>query len=84
MDYAETMISTPSPMELLVILVIALVVLGPKRLPETARSLGKGIRDFKAALSGEHEDEPRPAEELPASEQAPPRRDGETRATPGG
>jgi sec-independent protein translocase protein TatA len=78
------MISTPSPMELLVILVIALVVLGPKRLPETARSLGKGIRDFKAALSGEHEDEPRAGEELPATEETPPPGDRETRATPSG
>jgi sec-independent protein translocase protein TatA len=82
--YPETMISTPSPMELLVILVIALVVLGPKRLPETARSLGKGIRDFKAALSGEHEDEPRPGEELPAGEETRSPADRETRATPSG
>lgn len=42
------------PMELFVVLVIALLVLGPKRLPEMGSSLGKGMREFKAALSGEH------------------------------
>ncbi len=36
--------------ELLVILVIALIVLGPTRLPEVARSMGKGIREFKNAI----------------------------------
>ena len=40
------------PTHLLFILVVALLVLGPKRLPEVGRSLGKGIRDFKGALSG--------------------------------
>jgi sec-independent protein translocase protein TatA len=40
------------PSHLLFILVIALLVLGPKRLPEVARSLGKGLRDFRGALSG--------------------------------
>jgi sec-independent protein translocase protein TatA len=40
--------------EMVVILVIALVVLGPKRLPEAGRSLGKGMREFKDSLSGEH------------------------------
>jgi sec-independent protein translocase protein TatA len=38
--------------ELLVILVIALVVLGPKRLPEAGRSLGRGMREFKNSISG--------------------------------
>lgn len=40
------------PTHLLFILVVALVVLGPKRLPEVGRSLGKGIRDFRGAMSG--------------------------------
>ncbi|MCD6214992.1 MAG: twin-arginine translocase subunit TatB, partial [Candidatus Desulfofervidus sp.] len=35
--------------ELLIILVIALIVLGPKRLPEIARALGKGMREFRKA-----------------------------------
>ncbi len=44
------------PTHLLLVLIVALVVLGPKRLPEAARSLGNGLRDFKAAISGEHHD----------------------------
>ena len=39
------------PLELVVVLVIALIVLGPKRLPEVGRSLGSGIREFKDSLS---------------------------------
>jgi sec-independent protein translocase protein TatA len=39
------------PGELMLILAIALVVLGPKRLPEAGRSLGKGMREFKDSLS---------------------------------
>jgi sec-independent protein translocase protein TatA len=41
--------------ELIVILLLALVVFGPKRLPEIAGSLGKGIRDFRQSVSGESE-----------------------------
>jgi sec-independent protein translocase protein TatA len=40
------------PTHLLFILVIALLVLGPKRLPEVGRALGRGMRDFRSALSG--------------------------------
>ena len=39
------------PLELVVILIIALLVLGPQRLPQVARSVGKGLREFKEALS---------------------------------
>ncbi|MBX6341622.1 MAG: twin-arginine translocase TatA/TatE family subunit [Thermomicrobiaceae bacterium] len=39
------------PMEMLVILIIALIIFGPGRLPEIAAQIGKGIRDFKAATS---------------------------------
>ena len=41
------------PMELIIVLVIALVILGPKKLPQAGRSLGKGVREFKNSLSGE-------------------------------
>src|SRR4051812_20258705 len=54
------MISTPGPLELLLILGLALLVLGPNRLPSAARSAGKAVRDFRDALSGgghDHEDE---------------------------
>ena len=47
-----------SPLEVIVLLVIALVVLGPQRLPEMARSLGRGMREFRAALtSDDHDDD---------------------------
>ena len=41
------------PTHLLFVLVVALLVLGPKRLPEAGRALGKGLRDFKSAIGGE-------------------------------
>ena len=49
-----------SPVHLLFIGAVALVVLGPKRLPELARALGKGMREFREAMSAEptgHDDE---------------------------
>ncbi|MFL5901913.1 MAG: twin-arginine translocase TatA/TatE family subunit [Solirubrobacterales bacterium] len=46
------------PMELAIVLIIALIVFGPKRLPELGRSLGKGIREFRGSVSGEGHDEP--------------------------
>lgn len=44
------------PMEIMIVLIIALVVFGPKRLPELGKSVGKGIREFKGSVSGEHDD----------------------------
>lgn len=40
------------PMEIAIVAIIALLVLGPKRLPSAGRSLGNGIREFKDSLSG--------------------------------
>ena len=45
------------PLELVVILAIALIVLGPKKLPEVGRSIGNGMREFKESLSGERRDQ---------------------------
>ena len=45
------------PGELIVVLVIALIVLGPKRLPEAGRAIGKGMREFKDSLSGDSRDD---------------------------
>jgi sec-independent protein translocase protein TatA len=61
--------------ELIVILVIALIVLGPKKLPEAGRAMGKGMREFKDSLSGmtDHDDDERPA--VTASETQAPRFD---------
>lgn len=44
------------PTHLLLILAVALLVLGPKRLPEVGRQLGSGLRDFRAAINGERPD----------------------------
>ena len=40
------------PMELVIVLVLALIVLGPKRLPEAGKSLGRGMREFKNSIAG--------------------------------
>ena len=45
------------PMELIIVLVIALIVLGPKRLPDAGKSLGKGIREFKDGIAGNGKDD---------------------------
>jgi sec-independent protein translocase protein TatA len=61
------------PMELVLVLAVALIVLGPKKLPEVGRSLGKGMREFKDSISGKDEDDDpvhhRVAEELPPAAQ---------------
>ena len=51
------MMGNIGPMEVLVVLIIALVVFGPKRLPDLGHSLGRGIREFKGSVTGET-DEP--------------------------
>ena len=56
---------SPSPMELMVIAVIALIVLGPSRLPDAARSVGKGMREMRDSfqgMTGGGDDEPEPEE----------------------
>ena len=42
-----------SPIQIIIVLGIALLVFGPKRLPDLGRSLGNGIRDFRGALTGD-------------------------------
>ena len=44
-------------MEVVLVLAIALIVLGPKKLPEAARSIGNGLREFKESVSGPGEDD---------------------------
>ena len=48
------------PMELIIVLAIALIVLGPKKLPEAGRAVGKGMREFKDSLSGDSRDDDEP------------------------
>jgi sec-independent protein translocase protein TatA len=52
--------------EMLVILVIALIVLGPKKLPEAGKSLGNGMREFKDSISCEHKQSVKDEAELRA------------------
>ena len=54
-DRVRRTMPTIGPMELVVVAIIALLVLGPKRLPSAARSLGEGVRGFKDSLSGDSE-----------------------------
>jgi sec-independent protein translocase protein TatA len=51
------MIPNIGPLEIGVLLLIALIVFGPKKLPDLGRSLGKGLREFKGSISGENDDE---------------------------
>jgi sec-independent protein translocase protein TatA len=48
----------PGLPEMLIILALALIVLGPKKLPEAGRGLGRGMREFREAVTGHVEDEP--------------------------
>ena len=77
---------TPGPLEIIIILVIVLLIFGPKRLPDLGRSLGRGMREFKDSVTGKDSDdepprlaeseptqaEPTPAEPKPAERQTTP------------
>ncbi len=64
------------PLELIIVLVIALVVFGPKRLPDLGRSLGSGMREFKESITGSSKDDDDPAElNAPRSEDPARQRD---------
>lgn len=68
------MLGNIGPLEIVVVLIIALVVFGPKRLPELGRSLGKGIREFRGSLGGndDDDDEKQPRQrEIEAAEREP-------------
>jgi sec-independent protein translocase protein TatA len=49
-------------MEIGIVLIIALIVFGPKKLPDLGHSLGKGIREFKGSLTGETDEPAEPAQ----------------------
>ena len=59
------------PWELAILLIVILLVFGPRRLPEMGRSLGKGMREFKDSITGKDNDErielPPPTDEQPVS-----------------
>ena len=58
------------PMELVIVLVIALVVLGPKRLPDAGKAVGKGMREFKESIAGRSSDEDDEPAAIPVSARA--------------
>jgi sec-independent protein translocase protein TatA len=51
------MLGNIGPLEIIVVLIIALIVFGPKRLPELGSSLGRGIREFRNTVTGEKGDD---------------------------
>jgi sec-independent protein translocase protein TatA len=60
------------PLELAIVLIIALVVFGPKRLPELGRSVGRGIREFKSSISGDNDDDDEPQAQAKIESAQPP------------
>ena len=63
------------PLELAIVLIIALVVFGPKRLPELGKSVGRGIREFKSSISGDNDDdddEPQAQAKIESAQPPPP------------
>ena len=74
-----------SPIQLIIVMIIALVVLGPKRLPEMGKSLGKGIREFKQSVSGDEHPPlpaPIPPEAVHAAMHTAPTEEVDSAATP--
>jgi len=58
------------PLELIIVLVIILVIFGPKRLPQAGRSLGQGLREFKDSVTGkDDDDDAAEPSELPPAQQ---------------
>jgi sec-independent protein translocase protein TatA len=45
------------PLELGIVLLVALIVFGPKRLPELGRSMGRGMREFRTSIKGDRDSE---------------------------
>ncbi|MDQ3934597.1 MAG: twin-arginine translocase TatA/TatE family subunit [Actinomycetota bacterium] len=83
------------PLEIVLVAIIALIVLGPQRLPDVARSVGRGMREFRSALSGAAndddedvlepgDDEEEEDDELPPPPSEPPGADGDEDDLPEG
>ena len=57
LGYYDPMLANVGPLEIVVVLIIALVVFGPKRLPELGNGLGRGLREFKETVTGDKFDD---------------------------
>jgi sec-independent protein translocase protein TatA len=60
------------PTHLIILLVIALVLLGPKRLPDAGRALGEGLKEFKNSIAGGHDDDRQLAQAATTARDEPP------------
>jgi sec-independent protein translocase protein TatA len=69
--YHGYMLGNIGPLEIAIVLIIALIVFGPKRLPELGSSLGRGIREFRNTVTGDkHDDDDDDVKALSASQAA--------------
>jgi len=60
--------SVLQPTHLIIVLAVALLLLGPKRLPEAGRALGQALKEFKGSITGAHDEDPDgPVEASPRS-----------------
>ena len=73
---------TPGPLEIVILLVIVLLIFGPKRLPDLGRSLGRGMREFKDSVTGKDSDDDDEPRRLAQTEAAPPAEPTATHAEP--
>ena len=64
--------------EIIIILVIVLLIFGPKRLPELGRSMGRGMREFKESVTGKDKDDEDEPAQIEASGATPEEREGAT------
>ena len=62
MAFVPVIAFAPGPLEIGIVLLIVLLIFGPKRLPDLGRSLGSGMREFKDSITGKDNDELPPAE----------------------
>ncbi len=65
------MLGNIGPLEIAIVLIIALIVFGPKRLPELGSSLGRGIREFRNTVTGEKTDDDDQTKTIGAAETTP-------------
>jgi sec-independent protein translocase protein TatA len=70
------------PTHLIIILIVALIVLGPKRLPDAGRALGQGLKEFRTSISVGHDDDPNPAATRAAPHRHDPGAGTSSRSTP--